>query len=52
MPLLSRHAAVAPDVRTSLLCGRDLEHDLAVVEQQHRARLDVARQLLVIEPER
>ena len=26
-----------------------VEHDLAVVEQQHRARTDVARQLLVVE---
>src|SRR3989441_466660 len=46
----SPHAAVAHDrVHLAAFDGSDLEHDLAVVEQQHRAGLDVARQLLVIE---
>jgi hypothetical protein len=29
---------------------RDVEHDSAIVEQQHRALAQVARQLLVVEP--
>src|SRR6266850_2149108 len=46
---LSATASAHDRVHLAAFDGRDLEHDLAVVEQQHRAGLDVARQLLVIE---
>ena len=48
--VVGQHAAVAHRGVHLLAAHRgDVEHDLAVVEQQHRARGDVARQLLVVQ---